>query len=163
MFEFGFSHGARIWFFFFILHTGKWDGCIWDKILHTIFFHMVALFLDLVLLNISIAIECSFTVSYVIITISLSCSVYNNIHHPSKLAVGADFHCFKNKIEPKWEDPICANGGKWTVSFSRGKSDTSWLYTVCPVTFCSMWLFLSYCYMKCGLLGILSFCWTCTL
>lgn len=99
---------------------------------------MVALFLDLVLLNISMAIECSFTVSYVIITISLSCSVYNNIHHPSKLAVGADFHCFKNKIEPKWEDPICANGGKWTVSFSRGKSDTSWLYTVCPVTFCSM-------------------------
>lgn len=57
-------------------------------------------------------------------------SVYNNIHHPSKLAVGADFHCFKNKIEPKWEDPICANGGKWTMSFSRGKSDTCWLYTL---------------------------------
>ncbi|KAJ8546563.1 hypothetical protein K7X08_032637 [Anisodus acutangulus] len=57
-------------------------------------------------------------------------SVYNNIHHPSKLAVGADFHCFKNKIEPKWEDPVCANGGKWTMSFSRGKSDTCWLYTL---------------------------------
>ncbi|KAL6562029.1 Eukaryotic translation initiation factor 4E type 2 [Orobanche gracilis] len=56
--------------------------------------------------------------------------VYNNIHHPSKLAVGADFHCFKNKIEPKWEDPVCANGGKWTVTFSRSKSDTSWLYTL---------------------------------
>ncbi|KAH6773577.1 eukaryotic translation initiation factor 4E [Perilla frutescens var. frutescens] len=57
-------------------------------------------------------------------------SVYNNIHHPSKLAIGADFHCFKNKIEPKWEDPVCANGGKWTVTFSRGKSDTCWLYTL---------------------------------
>ncbi|XP_012848727.1 PREDICTED: eukaryotic translation initiation factor 4E-1-like isoform X2 [Erythranthe guttata] len=57
-------------------------------------------------------------------------SVYNNVHHPSKLAVGADFHCFKNKIEPKWEDPVCANGGKWTVNFSRGKSDTAWLYTL---------------------------------
>ncbi|CAN1847246.1 Eukaryotic translation initiation factor 4E-1 [Linum perenne] len=57
-------------------------------------------------------------------------SVYNNIHHPSKLAVGADFHCFKHKIEPKWEDPICANGGKWTVTFSKGKSDTAWLYTL---------------------------------
>ncbi|CAI9087893.1 OLC1v1022083C1 [Oldenlandia corymbosa var. corymbosa] len=57
-------------------------------------------------------------------------SIYNNIHHPSKLAVGADFHCFKNKIEPKWEDPVCANGGKWTVNFPRGKSDTSWLYTL---------------------------------
>ncbi|XP_073311735.1 eukaryotic translation initiation factor 4E-2-like isoform X2 [Primulina huaijiensis] len=57
-------------------------------------------------------------------------SVYNNIHHPSKLAVGADFHCFKNKIEPKWEDPLCSNGGKWTACFYRGKSDTSWLYTL---------------------------------
>ncbi|KAJ6885283.1 hypothetical protein NC651_026020 [Populus alba x Populus x berolinensis] len=51
-------------------------------------------------------------------------SVYNNIHHPSKLAVGADFHCFKDKIEPKWEDPICANGG------NKGKSDTFWLTTL---------------------------------
>lgn len=74
-------------------------------------------------------------------------SVYNNIHHPSKLAVGADFHCFKNKIEPKWEDPVCASGGKWTMSFSRGKSDTCWLYTVCPwcyiwfLILCPLWLF----------------------
>lgn len=57
-------------------------------------------------------------------------SIYNNIHHPSKLAVGADFHCFKHKIEPKWEDPVCANGGKWTVTFAKGKSDTCWLYTL---------------------------------
>lgn len=57
-------------------------------------------------------------------------SLYNNIHHPSKLAVGADFHCFKYKIEPKWEDPVCANGGKWSVTFHRGKSDRCWLYTV---------------------------------
>ncbi|CAI9773254.1 unnamed protein product [Fraxinus pennsylvanica] len=57
-------------------------------------------------------------------------SVYNNINHPSKLAVGADFHCFKDKIEPKWEDPVCANGGKWTMAFDRGESDTCWLYTL---------------------------------
>ncbi|CAN1329515.1 Eukaryotic translation initiation factor 4E-1 [Linum perenne] len=57
-------------------------------------------------------------------------SVYNNIHHPSKLAGGADLYCFKHKIEPKWEDPICANGGKWTVTFPKGKSDTPWLFTL---------------------------------
>ncbi|XP_029117164.1 eukaryotic translation initiation factor 4E-1 isoform X1 [Elaeis guineensis] len=57
-------------------------------------------------------------------------SLYNNIHRPSKLAVGADFSCFKHKIEPKWEDPVCANGGKWTISCSRGKVDTWWLYTL---------------------------------
>ncbi|PKA54509.1 Eukaryotic translation initiation factor 4E-1 [Apostasia shenzhenica] len=57
-------------------------------------------------------------------------SLYNNIHHPSNLLVGADFYCFKHKIEPKWEDPVCANGGKWTISCARGKSDTFWLYTL---------------------------------
>ncbi|KAG4945741.1 hypothetical protein JHK82_041787 [Glycine max] len=67
---------------------------------------------------------------YTFATVEEFWSIYNNIHHPSKLGVGADFHCFKHKIEPKWEDPICANGGKWTMTFQRGKSDTSWLYTL---------------------------------
>ncbi|XP_027330919.1 eukaryotic translation initiation factor 4E-1-like isoform X2 [Abrus precatorius] len=67
---------------------------------------------------------------YTFATVEEFWSIYNNIHHPSKLAVGADFHCFKYRIEPKWEDPICANGGKWTVTFPKGKSDTSWLYTL---------------------------------
>ncbi|CAN8274712.1 unnamed protein product [Cochlearia groenlandica] len=60
-------------------------------------------------------------------------SLYNNMKHPSKLTVGADFYCFKHKVEPKWEDPICANGGKWTMNFTREKSDKSdkaWLYTL---------------------------------
>ncbi|XP_010272662.1 PREDICTED: eukaryotic translation initiation factor 4E-1-like [Nelumbo nucifera] len=56
--------------------------------------------------------------------------LYNNILHPSKLVVGADFYCFKYKIEPKWEDPVCANGGKWTISSPRGRADTWWLYTL---------------------------------
>ncbi|XP_030474169.2 eukaryotic translation initiation factor 4E-2-like isoform X1 [Syzygium oleosum] len=67
---------------------------------------------------------------YTFSTVEEFWSLYNNIHHPSKLAVQADLYCFKNKIEPKWEDPVCANGGKWTVSFNRGKSDTCWLYTL---------------------------------
>ncbi|KAF7840390.1 eukaryotic translation initiation factor 4E [Senna tora] len=67
---------------------------------------------------------------YTFATVEEFWSLYNNIHHPSKLTVGADFHCFKDKIEPKWEDPVCANGGKWTVTFPRGKSDTCWLYTL---------------------------------
>ncbi|KAL3741586.1 hypothetical protein ACJRO7_017104 [Eucalyptus globulus] len=67
---------------------------------------------------------------YTFATVEEFWSVYNNLHQPSKLVVGADLQCFKNKVEPKWEDPVCANGGKWTVTFSRGKSDTSWLYTL---------------------------------
>ncbi|CAM0908919.1 unnamed protein product [Alopecurus aequalis] len=57
-------------------------------------------------------------------------SLYNNIHPPSMLSVRADLHFFKNKIEPKWEDPICANGGTWTISCARGKSDILWLHTL---------------------------------
>lgn len=58
------------------------------------------------------------------------CSLYNNINSPSKFQVNSDFYCFKEKIEPKWEDPLCANGGKWTMVFPKGKSDAAWLYTV---------------------------------
>ncbi|KAF8054171.1 hypothetical protein N665_1342s0002 [Sinapis alba] len=57
-------------------------------------------------------------------------SLYNNLRHPSKLANGADLYCFKHSIEPKWEDPICANGGKWTMNFSR-RSPISPGFTLC--------------------------------
>nr|AFV61271.1 eukaryotic translation initiation factor 4E [Chrysanthemum x morifolium] len=57
-------------------------------------------------------------------------SLYNNIHKPGKLANGADFYCFKKEIEPKWEDPVCANGGKWTMTFPRSRSDNPWLFTL---------------------------------
>ncbi|KAL0716832.1 hypothetical protein Bca4012_066154 [Brassica carinata] len=57
-------------------------------------------------------------------------SLYNNMKGPSKLVSGADFYCFKHNIEPKWEDPICANGGKWTMNFPKEKSDKPWLYTL---------------------------------
>ncbi|GMN43414.1 hypothetical protein TIFTF001_012618 [Ficus carica] len=67
---------------------------------------------------------------YTFTTVEKFWSIYNNVRHPSKLAQGADFHCFKFKIEPKWEDPVCANGGRWTITFPRGKSDTCWLYTL---------------------------------
>lgn len=59
---------------------------------------------------------------------------YNNVLQPSKLNAGADFHCFKAGIEPKWEDPKCAHGGKWTAQPPRsgGKAalDTYWLHTL---------------------------------
>uniref|UniRef100_A0A7N0T3V7 eIF-4F 25 kDa subunit n=1 Tax=Kalanchoe fedtschenkoi TaxID=63787 RepID=A0A7N0T3V7_KALFE len=59
--------------------------------------------------------------------------LYNNINIPSKFPVGSDFYCFKEKIEPKWEDPLCANGGKWTAAFSKGRSDAAWLYTLLAI------------------------------
>eukprot|EP00245_Coleochaete_scutata_P001074 TRINITY_DN1130_c0_g1_i1.p1 TRINITY_DN1130_c0_g1~~TRINITY_DN1130_c0_g1_i1.p1 ORF type:complete len:220 (+),score=46.70 TRINITY_DN1130_c0_g1_i1:143-802(+) len=59
--------------------------------------------------------------------------LYNNVVQPSRLVAGADFHCFKKGIEPMWEDPKCASGGKWTAVLPRGNKqalDTSWLHTL---------------------------------
>ncbi|GAB2265894.1 Eukaryotic translation initiation factor isoform 4E [Dionaea muscipula] len=57
--------------------------------------------------------------------------LYDQIFKPSKLPGNGDFHLFKAGIEPKWEDPECANGGKWTVA-SSGKAnlDNMWLETL---------------------------------
>ncbi|XP_051130052.1 eukaryotic translation initiation factor [Andrographis paniculata] len=55
----------------------------------------------------------------------------DQIFVPSKLSGTADFHLFKAGVEPKWEDPECANGGKWTVNCSRRSNmDTLWLETL---------------------------------
>ncbi|KAK0579318.1 hypothetical protein LWI29_024495 [Acer saccharum] len=50
---------------------------------------------------------------YTFATVEEFWSLYNNINHPSKLVVGADFIV-----------------SKWTVTCQRGKSDTCWLYTL---------------------------------
>ncbi|KAL3577991.1 hypothetical protein D5086_019495 [Populus alba] len=57
--------------------------------------------------------------------------LYEQIFKPSKLPGNADFHLFRAGIEPKWEDPVCATGGKWSVT-SSGKAnlDTMWLETL---------------------------------
>lgn len=61
--------------------------------------------------------------------------LYNNIKPPSWVQSGVDFHLFKENIEPKWEDPMCEGGGKWTVLVPKGpdskaKLDTYWLNTL---------------------------------
>ncbi len=78
---------------------------------------------------------------------------------PSKLGTGTDFHCFKAGIEPKWEDPKCTNGGKWTASpprgtVGKGALDIFWLHTVLHLTF------LSFCFVLCSFrpLNIFSCC-----
>lgn len=57
--------------------------------------------------------------------------MYDQIFKPSKLTVNAEFHLFRTGIEPKWEDPECAHGGKWTVASNRKATlDNMWLETV---------------------------------
>ncbi|KAH6834631.1 Eukaryotic initiation factor 4E protein [Perilla frutescens var. hirtella] len=57
--------------------------------------------------------------------------LYDQIFKPSKFPANADFHLFKAGVEPKWEDPECANGGKWTVTSSKNANlDSMWLETL---------------------------------
>nr|ACG24005.1 eukaryotic translation initiation factor 4E-2 [Zea mays] len=57
--------------------------------------------------------------------------LYDHVFRPSKLPGTADFHLFKAGVEPKWEDPECANGGKWTVPCNRKPTfETMWLETL---------------------------------
>lgn len=55
------------------------------------------------------------------------------------LPSGSDFHLFKKGIDPKWEDPKNAHGGKWTVVVKKAPSatqilDTYWLNAVSSLT-----------------------------
>ncbi|CAN4091069.1 unnamed protein product [Withania somnifera] len=69
--------------------------------------------------------------AYTFETVEEFWSLYDQIFKPSNLTVNADFHLFKAGIEPKWEDPECANGGKWTVTCSRKANlETMWLETL---------------------------------
>lgn len=62
--------------------------------------------------------------------------LYNNIIKASKLAHGANYHLFKENVEPKWEDPFNDRGGKWIVPINdkkreeNGPLDRLWLWTL---------------------------------
>jgi len=59
--------------------------------------------------------------------------LHETIFQTSKLTANAEIHLFKAGVEPKWEDPECANGGKWTwvVTANRKEAlDKGWLETV---------------------------------
>ncbi|EPS73245.1 hypothetical protein M569_01514, partial [Genlisea aurea] len=58
--------------------------------------------------------------------------LYDQIFKPSKYPTNsADFHLFREGVQPKWEDPECANGGKWTVACNKKTNmDNIWVETL---------------------------------
>ncbi|KAK2422187.1 Eukaryotic initiation factor 4E protein [Trifolium repens] len=77
------------------------------------------------------SLRASFEFDFAVHTQNSLRSLHDQIFKPSKLPASADFHLFKDGIEPKWEDPECANGGKWTLtSKGKGNLDTVWLETL---------------------------------
>ncbi|KND04093.1 uncharacterized protein SPPG_08940 [Spizellomyces punctatus DAOM BR117] len=59
--------------------------------------------------------------------------VYNNVVKASQLTHGSNYHIFKEGVQPMWEDPHNANGGKWVVQLPKSKRselDQMWLFSV---------------------------------
>lgn len=68
-------------------------------------------------------------------TVETFMRVFSTIKRPSQLERQSNYHLFKNGIRPMWEDPANADGGKWTVSFSKASTnpamlDRSWMWLV---------------------------------
>lgn len=63
--------------------------------------------------------------------------LFNNIVPSSRLSPGSNYHLFKENVEPKWEDPVNENGGKWVVTLQarqrREHLDRLWLWAVLAV------------------------------
>lgn len=56
--------------------------------------------------------------------------VMNNIPSVSELAVGSNYHLFRDGVRPTWEDEGNKQGGKWVCPMQRkerGKLDDSWM------------------------------------
>ncbi|CAG8595844.1 1734_t:CDS:2, partial [Paraglomus occultum] len=64
-------------------------------------------------------------------TVQTFCRYFNWVKKPSHLDVNTNFHIFKDKIKPMWEDPANANGGKWVISMRNPQLlDRCWTWLV---------------------------------
>ncbi|CAG8481968.1 5160_t:CDS:2 [Ambispora leptoticha] len=64
-------------------------------------------------------------------TVETFCRYFNWVKKPSQLELNTNFHIFKNKIKPMWEDPANANGGKWVISMRNPQLlDRCWTWLV---------------------------------
>ncbi|KAI8848369.1 translation initiation factor eIF 4e-like domain-containing protein [Chytridium lagenaria] len=59
--------------------------------------------------------------------------VYNNVIKATQLVAGSNFHFFKAGVQPMWEDPFNAKGGKWVTQVHKNKKkelDSLWMNTI---------------------------------
>lgn len=52
--------------------------------------------------------------------------IYVHLKAPSFLPIVSDYHIFKEKIRPVWEDEYNKNGGKWIIRLKKGVADRYW-------------------------------------
>lgn len=52
--------------------------------------------------------------------------VFAHLKRPSQLPTVSDYHFFKDRIRPVWEDEENKKGGKWIMRLKKGVSDRYW-------------------------------------
>jgi len=63
-------------------------------------------------------------------------ALYHSIKPVTKLISGSNYHLFKEGIQPKWEDDMNEDGGKWVASYPKAQRDSfeeQWLWTMLAV------------------------------
>ena len=53
-------------------------------------------------------------------------AIYQHLKRPDKCNEGIEFHMFKNKIKPIWDDEYNINGGRLTIKLTQGHTDIIW-------------------------------------
>lgn len=51
---------------------------------------------------------------------------YSHLTRPNDLNVAVDYHCFRDGIQPLWEDPENEHGGKWVIRLRKGMASRCW-------------------------------------
>ena len=49
--------------------------------------------------------------------------VYQSLAKPTSLPLRADVHFFLTNVQPTWEEPANALGGRWVIEYKRGEED----------------------------------------
>eukprot|EP00474_Spongospora_subterranea_P008598 CRZ09056.1 hypothetical protein [Spongospora subterranea] len=53
--------------------------------------------------------------------------LFNNVKVPSQIQVNSNYHLFRQGIQPAWEDPANAKGGRWKVEIKTpAEFDNLW-------------------------------------
>ncbi|KII74462.1 Eukaryotic translation initiation factor 4E [Thelohanellus kitauei] len=76
--------------------------------------------------NKSHAFEAELVKIHVVKTVEEFWSVFDSVKHPGDLEFMAEISLFKVGIDPKWEDPLNYNGGRWVFEVDgnpRGRQD----------------------------------------
>ena len=62
--------------------------------------------------------------------------VFHTLARPTSLPLRADVHVFLRTVQPTWEEPANASGGRWLIEYKRGEEDAlsaAWLSTLLAI------------------------------